>query len=79
MKFFEKIFGRSYSREAYKRLKRDYDERSESDPQDEDERPELEKNDFAAMLLAALITFVPAIMLLVLIMFGAVWLFGRAW
>jgi len=35
---------------------------------------ELEKGDFLAMLIAAVITFVPIILVILLVLYGAMWL-----
>jgi len=42
---------------------------------DQMEKLELEKNDFLAMMIAAFITFVPVILIILAILFGALWLF----
>jgi len=42
---------------------------------DQMEKVELEKNDFLAMMIAAFITFVPVILIVLAIVFGALWLF----
>ena len=42
------------------------------------EEVELEKGDFLAMVLAALITFLPVLLIVIAILFGVLWLvFGR--
>jgi len=36
---------------------------------------ELEKGDFLAMVIAAIITFLPVLIIILLVFFGAIWLF----
>jgi hypothetical protein len=38
------------------------------------EKVELEKGDFAAMVIAALITFLPVLIVVLVVIFGAMWL-----
>jgi len=43
-----------------------------------EEQLELEKGDFPAMIIAALITFVPILLIVLAVFFGGLWLFfGR--
>jgi len=42
------------------------------------EKLELEKGDFLAMVIAALITFLPVMLIIIAVLFGVIWLmFGR--
>lgn len=62
-----------------KRLKRVVDpDKAEKEFEERMESQELEKNDRLAMIIAALIVFIPAVLLVIVIFLFVIWLFfGR--
>ena len=60
---FTRLFGKKKTKEE---LDAHYDQM---------EKLELEKNDFLAMIIAAFITFVPVVLIVLAILFGVLWLF----
>ncbi len=53
-----------------------YFSKRKAEESDRSEMPELEKGDFVAMLIAALVTFAPLVLFISLVYIGVAYLFG---
>ena len=57
------------------RFKAVFRKRTKEELDEHYDKIELEKGDFLAMLIAAFITFVPVILIVLVVVFGIIWLF----
>jgi len=57
------------------RLKEVFRKKNKDELNEHYEKLELEKGDFLAMVIAGLITFIPVLIIILLVFFGTLWLF----
>ena len=78
---FQKRIDRAFKRQAEMNREREEAKGKEYDPREPDIQPTpadvMEKGDLPALLISALIVIVPVVLIALLVMAGAAWLFFR--